>query len=127
MAAVFALVSLILAGCAVALAWAGVKVAVDGQVAAAAIALSIGVFVSYGSYLFARTTRRTRKAAASDPSARTRQSRILRFSFWYAATIIVAAFLIPMPGTARAALVVMAIGGTVVAMSARADGVGRRK
>jgi amino acid permease len=126
-AAVFALVSFILAVCAVALAWAGVKVALDGQAVAAVIAISIGVFVCYGSFLFARTARRTRKAATSDPGARPRQSRSLRFAFWYALTIIVASLVIPMPGTARAALIVMALGGTVVGMAAREDGLRRKK
>jgi dolichol kinase len=127
MAAVFALVSLILAACGVALTWSGIKVALDEQAVAAAIGISIGVFVFYGSYLFARTARRTRKASVSDPNARGRQSRSLRFSFWYALTVIVASLLIPMPGIARAAIVVMAIGGTVVAMAAREDGLRRRK
>ena len=125
--AVFALVSLILAACAVALGWAGVKVALDGQAVTATIGISIGVFVSYGSYLFARTARRTHRASASDPSARARQSRSLRFSFWYVLTILAASILVPMPGIARVALAVMAIGGTVVAMAAREDGLRRRK
>jgi|SRR5262245_33495636 len=127
MAAVFALASLILAACGAALAASGVKVALDGQGAVAAIEICIGVFVLYGSYLFARTARRTRKASASDPSARDRQSRSLRFGFWYVLTIITASILIPLPGIARVALGVMAIGGTVVAMAAREDGLRRRK
>jgi len=48
-AAVFALVSLIFAAFAAAFAWSGVKVALDGQAVAAVIAISVGVFVFYGS------------------------------------------------------------------------------
>jgi hypothetical protein len=126
-AVVFALVSLILAACGFALAWSGVKVALDGQAVEAAIGISIGVFVSYGSYLFGRTAWRSHKASTSDTPARARQSRSLRFFFWYALTIIAASLLIPMPGIARVAIGVMVIGGTVVAMAAREDGLRRRK
>jgi hypothetical protein len=126
-AAVFALVSLTLAACGAALAASGVKVALDGQGGVAAIAISIGVFVFYGSYLFARTAWRTHKASASDPNARRRQSRSLPFALWYVLVIIAASVLIPMPGIARVALGVMAIGGTVAAMAAREDGLRRRK
>ena len=126
MAAVFALVSLILAACSVALAWSGVTVALEGQAVAAAIGVSIGLFVLYGSYLFARTAWRTRKAS-DDPAARGRQSRSLRFFSGYALTLIVASLLIPVSGIARVALAVMVIGGSVVAMAAREDGLRRRK
>jgi hypothetical protein len=126
-AAVFALVSLIFAACGAALAASGVKVALEGQGVAAAIAIGIGVFVCYGSYLFARTAWRTHKASGSGPEARGRQSRSLRFSLWYVLGVIAASLLIPMPGIARLALGVMVIGGTVVAMAAREDGLRRRK
>jgi hypothetical protein len=127
MAAVFALVSLILAACGVALAWSGVTVALDGHAVEATIGFSIGLFVCYGSYLFARTAWRTHGSAANDPTARWRPSRSLRFSFWYVVTILLASLLIPMPGIARVVLAVMAIGGTVVAMAAKEDGLRRRK
>jgi len=126
-AAVFALVSLIFAAFAAAFAWSGVKVALDGQAVAAVIAISVGVFVFYGSYLFARTAWRTHKTSASDPAIRDRQSRSLRFYLWYSLTIIVASLLIPMPGIARVALGAMMVGGTVIAMAAREDGLRRRK
>jgi dolichol kinase len=125
-AAVFALVSLILTACSAALVWAGVKLALDGQAVAAAIGISVSTFVSYGSYLLARTAWRTHKAA-DDPSARRRQSRSLRFSVWYVVTILLASLLFPLPGIARVAVAVMAFGGTVVAMAAREDGLRRRK
>jgi dolichol kinase len=127
MAAVFALVSLIFTAFGVAFAWSGAKLALDGQAVAGTIGISVGVFVFYGGYLFGRTAWRTRNASAGDPAVRDRQSRSLRFYLWYSLTIIAASLLLPMPGIARVALGVMVIGGTVIAMAAREDGVRRRK
>jgi hypothetical protein len=118
--AVFALFSLILAACAVALGWAGVKDAVDGDAVGGAIGIAIGATVLYGAYLFARTAWRARRAMG-DNDTRLRQSRDLRFFACYIGVGLAVALVLPVAGLVKVILVVMFVGGTVVAMAARVD------
>jgi hypothetical protein len=119
--AVFALFSLILAACSVALGWAGVKVAIDGQPGGAAFLITIGVVTLYGTYLFARTAWRARKSSANDDDARTRQRSGLRFTAWYILACVAIALALPVSGLAKVVIGVMAVAGSTVALAARID------
>jgi hypothetical protein len=94
---------------------------VEGHSAGGAIGITIAIAVFYGAYLFARTWRRARRAGASDNKARLRQARDLRFFAWYILIGIALAVVLPVSGLVKVIIVVMLVGGTVVAMAARTD------
>jgi Flp pilus assembly protein TadB len=77
--------------------------------------------VLYGAYLFARTWWRARGDAVSDSEARRRQSRDGHFFALYILIGLAVAVVLPIAGIVKVILVVMFVGGTVVAMAARVD------
>jgi hypothetical protein len=120
--AVFGLFSLILAGCGVAIAAAGIKAATDGHGAApGSILIVIGVVVLYPAYFFARTAWGARRAAGSETSVRQRHASVLRFFFLYVLAGIALAFVLPVSGLAKVTLIVMVVAGAGVGMAARVD------
>lgn len=121
MPAAFGVFSLILAASGVAIGAAGVKDAAEGQAIGGAIGIAISMVVFYGAYLLARTSRRTRSAVASDNSARVRQARDLRYFAWYVLVGLAIVIVLPVSGLLKVIIMVMLVGGTVVAMAARAD------
>lgn len=112
---------MILAASGVAIGAAGVKDAAEGQAIGGAIGIAISMVVFYGAYLLARTSRRTRSAVASDNSARVRQARDLRYFAWYVLVGLAIVIVLPVSGLLKVIIMVMLVGGTVVAMAARAD------
>ena len=122
MSAVFGLFSLILAGCGVAIAAAGIKAATDNHGAAGgSILITIGVAVLYPAYFFARAAWRARRAAGFESSVRQRHASVLRFFVLYILAGIVLALVLPVSGLAKVTLIVMVVAGAGVGMAARID------
>jgi hypothetical protein len=111
MVIVFAIFGAFLAICAIGLSGLGIGMLIDGNSAGVVGALC-GLPVGYGGYLFWRAAVRVRRDLRDqppNPEERRSHQATVRFLLGYAASLIIGAFVVPVPGVLRVVMIFAAL------------------